>query len=66
MMTRKQWLWPVAAIALVLTGCNVGHADEGEPKKLRLGHIQSESNAWHKGSLKLPNWCMKKQAVLSR
>ncbi|PTL22163.1 TRAP transporter substrate-binding protein [Shouchella clausii] len=51
-MTRKQWLWPVAAIALVLTGCNVGHANEGEPKKLRLGHIQSESNAWHKGSLK--------------
>ncbi|MCT1901438.1 TRAP transporter substrate-binding protein [Oceanobacillus sojae] len=38
--------------ALLLTACNQGNADEKETKVLRLGHIQSESNAWHKGSLK--------------
>ncbi|WP_339283519.1 TRAP transporter substrate-binding protein [Oceanobacillus sp. FSL K6-3682] len=38
--------------AFFLAACNQGTADGKETKVLRLGHIQNESNAWHKGSLK--------------
>ncbi len=36
----------------MLAACNQSSSAEKEPTLLRLGHIQSESNAWHKGSLR--------------
>jgi tripartite ATP-independent transporter DctP family solute receptor len=38
--------------ALFLASCSQGASNAEEPKVLRLGHIQSESNAWHQGSVK--------------
>lgn len=41
-------------ISAVLVGCSGGDSDEksGEQVVLKLGHIQSESDLWHKGALK--------------
>lgn len=43
---------PIAVVAFILAACNQSSSAEKEPTLLRLGHIQSESNAWHKGSLR--------------
>lgn len=42
----------LSAVALILAACSQGTSSAEEPKVLRLGHIQSESNAWHKGSVR--------------
>ncbi|UOQ83676.1 TRAP transporter substrate-binding protein [Gracilibacillus salinarum] len=51
-MKSKIILLLLSIVALVLTACNQGTASAEDPTVLRLGHIQSESNAWHKGSVK--------------
>jgi tripartite ATP-independent transporter DctP family solute receptor len=51
-MKSKVVVLLLAVIALFLVSCNQGASNAEEPKVLRLGHIQSESNAWHQGSLK--------------
>ncbi|MEW4308064.1 TRAP transporter substrate-binding protein [Rossellomorea marisflavi] len=37
---------------VMLSACSAGSSVADEPKVLRLGHIQSETNAWHKGSVR--------------
>lgn len=46
-----------ALSAVLLAGCGGGGsapkgADAGKPVELKLGHIQSENDLWHKGALK--------------
>ncbi len=51
-MKTKIILLLLTLVALLVTACDQGTASAQDPKVLRLGHIQSESNAWHKGSVK--------------
>ncbi|WP_055737252.1 MULTISPECIES: TRAP transporter substrate-binding protein [Bacillaceae] len=50
MRLKHTWI-PVSAMMVALAGCSFGEGAEDEPKLLRLGHIQSESNAWHQASV---------------
>ncbi|WP_235599993.1 TRAP transporter substrate-binding protein [Alkalihalobacillus trypoxylicola] len=53
-MNKKAWLTFIMFISVFsLIACNSENgASTDEVKTLRLGHIQNEADAWHKGSLK--------------